>query len=556
MGNTATPPTAAEHPGPINSIPVEFFPLPSTVECRLNLNLFSVLVQDYPESQVVEFLVSGFTEGFRVGFVGEVTKGRRKPLTSSKQAESKIDEAIVKELNRGHTKGPFPVPPFSTYHLSPLGGVPKPDGTIRVILDLSSPRGSSINDGISKEAHTVKYAKFDEAVELATKGNSVFMGKRDIRHAFRLCPVHPEDWPLLVYWWRGKYYVDIVLPFGMRSSPFIFNTFADSLEWIARKRAGLDNMLHYLDDYFFTGETEKKCDQSLTQFDRLCESLKIPLAEDKKEGPAEVITFLGIEIDTVHKCCRLPSQKFQRLLVTLKVWESKKQASKRELLSLIGSLSFAAKVVKPGRTFMRRLIDLSSIPIELSDIVTLSDDALEDVKWWSEFASEWNGVAFFQDPIMTSEQLNFFTDASGLGLGGWFQDLWFSIVLPITEQPVPIHLLEFCAVAIAIVTWSDHLANKQVLISTDNFDVVQVWKTGSCKDKALMALVRKLFFFIARKNINVLMTHVPGKENVLADLLSRLQVARFRELHPSARPEPSRISEEAWEFLDMLVTST
>ena len=91
-------------------------------------------------------------------------------------------------------------------------------------------------------------------------------------------------------------------------------------------------------------------------------------------------------------------------------------------------------------------------------------------------------------------------------------------MLPATEHPVPIHLLEFCAVAIVIITWSDQLSNKQVLISTDNNDVVQVWKSGSCKDKALMSLVRKLFFFIANKNINVHMTHIPGKENLLADL--------------------------------------
>lgn len=555
MASTATQLTAVEHQGPLESVPVEFFALPSAPQCRINLCLFSSLMRDHPEPQVAEFLVSGFTEGFRVGFVGEITKGRKKPLLSSKQAEAKISEAILKELNRGHTKGPFVVPPFESFHLSPLGGVPKPDGTIRVILDLSNPRGSSVNDGISKEAHTVKYAKFDEAVDLVAGWKKAFMGKRDIRHAFRLCPVHPNDWPLLVYWWRGKYYVDIVLPFGMRSSPFIFNTFADTLEWIARNEARVRRMLHYLDDYFLRGRQSRNM-QSMNRFDRLCEALHVPLAEEKKEGPAEVITFLGIEIDTIDKCCRLPSDKFQRLMVTLKVWSSRKQATKRELLSLIGLLSFAAKVVKPGRTFMRRLIDLSSASLELSDTVSLTEDALEDIRWWSEFSADWNGAAFFQDPIMTSEQLNFFTDASGLGLGGWFEDRWFSIVLPKTDHTVPIHLLEFCAVAIAIVTWSDKLSNKQVLISTDNNDIVQVWKTGSCKDKALMSLVRKLFLFIANRNINVLMTHVAGKENLFADLLSRLQVVRFLQLHSSALPVPSQIPEEAWEFLDMLGTGT
>ena len=117
------------------------------------------------------------------------------------------------------------------------------------------------------------------------------MGKRDIKHAFRLCPIHPEDWPLMVYWWKGRYYVDIVLPFGLRSSPFIFNTFADAIEWIAKEKGGIRYMLHYLDDYFFTGPSAAICAQAMNQFDRICNSLDIPLAEDKKEGPLQVIIF-------------------------------------------------------------------------------------------------------------------------------------------------------------------------------------------------------------------------------------------------------------------------
>ena len=58
------------------------------------------------------------------------------------------------------------------------------------------------------------------------------MAKIDIKHAFRLCPVHPDDWPLLGFKWLGNYFFDVCLPFGSRSSPFIFNTFADALAWI------------------------------------------------------------------------------------------------------------------------------------------------------------------------------------------------------------------------------------------------------------------------------------------------------------------------------------
>jgi len=205
---------------------------------------------------------------------------------------------------------------------------------------------------------------------------------------------------------------------------------------------------------------------------------------------------------------------------------------------------------------MRRLIDLSTSVRELSDIVSLSGPALEDIKWWSEFAPGWNGVSFFQDPIVTSKHLHFFTDASSFGLGGVFGSNWFSISIPPAILGAPIHILEFCAVGMPIITWANDLTNKQVLISTDNLDIVHVWSSGSCKDKLLMSLVRNLFLFIAHRNINILLVHIPGKDNVLADLLSRLQVAQFLNLSESPSPEPYKIPEEAWEFLDLLETNS
>ena len=42
-----------------------------------------------------------------------------------------------------------------------------------------------------------------------------------------------------------------------------------------------------------------------------------------------------------------------------------------------------------------------------------------------------------------------------------------------------------------------------------------------------MSLVRRLFFFLAVRNLNLLLRHVPGKLNIDADACSRLQVQRF-----------------------------
>ena len=61
--------------------------------------------------------------------------------------------------------------------------------------------------------------------------------------------VLPSQRYLLGMKWRGKFYVDLVLPFGLRSAPFIFNSIADLVEWILRNNYMIRDLLHYLDDY-------------------------------------------------------------------------------------------------------------------------------------------------------------------------------------------------------------------------------------------------------------------------------------------------------------------
>ena len=140
-------------------------------------------------------------------------------------------------------------PPFPNCHISPLGAAPKPDGSCRLVLDLSQPTGQSINDYINKEDFPCKYTHFDAATELAyTMGRGCYLTKIDIKHAYRLLPVRPQDWPLLVYCWEGKYYVDVKLPFGGRSSASIFTAFADLVCWVLNQKFEL-LVIHYSDDF-------------------------------------------------------------------------------------------------------------------------------------------------------------------------------------------------------------------------------------------------------------------------------------------------------------------
>ena len=125
-------------------------------------------------------------------------------------------------------------------------------------------------------------------------GRGALMAKVDVKSAYRLVPVHPEDRLLLGMSWEGDIFVDTVLPFGLRSAPKIFTAPADALEWVTRQ-SGVETVIHYLDDFFLLGEPDsEQCAVYLQLLLGVFTRLKVPVAMEKLEGPVTRLTFLGI----------------------------------------------------------------------------------------------------------------------------------------------------------------------------------------------------------------------------------------------------------------------
>ena len=118
---------------------------------------------------------------------------------------------------------------------------------------------------------------------------------------------------------------------------------------------------------------------------QVCQELGMPVAMENLEGPATCLTFLGIELDSSLQQLRLSLTKLQDITSLTKSWLGKWSSTKRELLSLIGKLAFAAKVVPAGRLFLRRLIHLSTTVRRLHHRIRLNTDARADVAWWDRF---------------------------------------------------------------------------------------------------------------------------------------------------------------------------
>jgi hypothetical protein len=255
-------------------------------------------------------LLDGFRFGFKVGYTGIPLSTISTNLVSVNERPAIIKKYIDEELAAGRILGPFVAPPFEIFQCSPVGLVPKKDkDSFRVIHHLSYPEGKSVNDHIPPESTKVSYQSVSDAIEMLTSiCPAAFMAKTDIEHAFRIIPIHPDDHHLFLFQWENEIYVDTVLAMGCASSCRIFEAFSDALAWIAREKLDIHSV-HYLDDFLLGSVSEQVGNLQLSHFLDMCSDIGVPISSRKTFYPSTVITFLGVELDTVAKEVRMPQEK-------------------------------------------------------------------------------------------------------------------------------------------------------------------------------------------------------------------------------------------------------
>ena len=159
---------------------------------------------------------------------------------------------------------------------------------------------------------------------------------------------------------------------------------------------------------------------------------------------------------------RLPEKKIQEISESLAQLKGRKKCTKRELLSLIGKLSFASKIIPSGRTFIRRLIHLSTTVRRLSHRVSLNHDAREDINWWQNFLPSWNGRQNFLDINTTlCPSVYLYTDASGqIGFGIYFNGEWVAKKWPDKFAQNSIQWKELFPIYLACYIWGKQFHKK------------------------------------------------------------------------------------------------
>ena len=150
------------------------------LQTRLNIPFFRFMLSDYDDLAVCEFLEFGFP----IGFLGKV-----KPRTGTVKNHKGVTEFPVEvrrylEKEKGYHAilGSFKEIPFpSEFCISPLNKVSKKDSLERrIILDLSFPEGSAVNELIPKDYYldtkvNLTFPRMDDLLEIIKKlrGNVV-----------------------------------------------------------------------------------------------------------------------------------------------------------------------------------------------------------------------------------------------------------------------------------------------------------------------------------------------------------------------------------------------
>ena len=106
--------------------------------------------------------------------------------------------------------------------------------------------------------------------------------------------------------------------------------------WILENNYNIENVLHLLDDFLTIDRPFSLPERTMAILTMVFKKVGLPLSTKKTVGPAHVLEYLGIILDSLRMEARLPMEKVTRMTELIESFLHRKSCTKRELLSLLG----------------------------------------------------------------------------------------------------------------------------------------------------------------------------------------------------------------------------
>lgn len=325
------------------------------------------------DSAEAEFLLSGFTQGFKVGY-----EGLRDVKVESKNLKFRVGnkfdlwDKIMTEVEANRYAGPYDSPEIifpQGYYVNACGLVPKGETKTRLIHHYSCPKGASVNDFIPDSYAKVVYQDFQDAVRISLellksqRGQSLeglYYSRTDAKNTFRVIPIFPGDRMLQVLKAENpklnkfQYFVDLCCGFGSRSSCFLYRKISSCLRHLYRWKSGIDGVV-YLDDGLQIGLGQLNCNNNLQIYLDICRQINLPTSKEKTEQATQVIKFLGLLLNAIRQTIGIPIEKVHKALNLIEFALQAKKVTVLDMQRITGLLNFFTKAIVPGRAFTRRM---------------------------------------------------------------------------------------------------------------------------------------------------------------------------------------------------------
>lgn len=549
----------------------------------INVDLFEKYLEPHPNRAFVDSVVQGLREGFWP-FAKEVTglEGVTLPNHPSVVRDANVlREARDHELEMGRFSDPFGnlLPGMKT---SPLGLVPKPHSDkFRLITDHSAGT-DALNSFINREDVSVRYDNLRDLSNSllayrAVHGDEVLMlWKSDIAEAFRLLPVHPFWQAKQVVEIDGEHYVDHNLVFGSRASPKIWCAFASLVGWIALHRLGINPMQHYMDDFWSFWKSPRRTlyhgrllPESQVRFLQLLDELGIP-HKPEKQLYGHKLTIIGFEVDANAMTITLASDKKKELVERIRKFAAKVEDSVsgrmvdqrptlREWQQMLGELNWALNILPLARAGLNSSYQRIRTPPKRQEShskapkprgphtrIYHNHSTVHDLLWFASRLESCSGVHIIRSQLWPpqSAQRTAFVDAclDGLGIflpprGSWEQPI--ALFCRLEGDPIYSDILhnEMLAILCALLYFANHLEQdlSRILIHSDSLDSVNIFHSFSTSSSLVAPVLMASADVIMDSGFSPRVIHIPGKDNVEADCISRAMFIQVYEKWPTLR---------------------
>jgi hypothetical protein len=475
---------------------------------------------DYPDRALLSSLRFGADLGYSGPCKTVLHKNHASALLVADQLEAQLKEELDSDWVAGGTARWQDLGLGDFFRQSPMGATAKRGSDrMRQIDDATFEGGinTDILDLPRLRFATVELVAKEVARLQAETGEEILLCKADLAQAYRCFPIRPQDWWLVGFSWKDLFYHHKRLNFGCRSSPAHFARLSVAICWaVAPLLPTGSAVVAYLDDFIIIGAASVIWEARRVLLE-LIRSWGLPVNERKllEEGtPASSHIVLGIVVDCQKMELRIDAQRMLDIRAELDAWATRASCSKKQLQSLVGVLSFAARCVRPGRLHLRRMIQMLKCRLWRGNR-TLSEGFCADLAWWRSFMATFNGVSAF--PVTHPSRaavISFCTDASGVvGYGGFCGPLYFYGRWTKQEKLGGhrlIGLQELATVIFGAAAFGEVIQGKVVRVDCDNQADVAVISGMSGRTPAYNSLLRELHQLSVDFDFELRAEHVPA----------------------------------------------